>query len=171
MRRLLRWIVKAAEGVAAALLAAMFLTFLLQIFSRYVMAQPFGWTLELCLVLWIWIVFFGNAFIVRESDHVTFDILYLAAPRRVRAVFALISAGAIVVALGASFWPTWDWIDFLKIKKSATLKVPMRTIYSVYALFLIVVVARYAWVVWDVLRHGPPDRSHDAADPQPEPPR
>ena len=52
-----------------------------------------------------------NAFVVRERDHVTFDILYLAAPRRVRAVFALISAGAIVAALGASFWPTWDWIE------------------------------------------------------------
>lgn len=160
MRRLLRWGATATEGIAAGLLAALFLTFLLQIFSRYVMVQPFGWTLELCLALWIWIVFFGNAFLVRESDHVTFDILYLAMPRGIRTVFALISAGCIVVALGWSFWPTWDWIDFLKIKRSATLRVPMRTIYSVYALFLIVVVLRYAWVFADVLRRGPHDRAH-----------
>jgi TRAP-type C4-dicarboxylate transport system permease small subunit len=149
--------------VAAGMLAAMFLTFLVQIFSRYVMDQPFGWTVEFCLVLWVWIVFFGNAFVVREGDHVTFDILYHAAPRRVRRVFALLSAGTIVVALALSLPPTWDWIDFLKIKKSATLKVPMRTIYSVYALFLVVVVLRYAWIFIDVLRRGPHDEAHDTA--------
>lgn len=145
------------------MLAAMFLTFLLQIFSRYVMLQPFGWTLELCLVLWVWIVFFGNAFIVRERDHVTFDLLYLAVPRPVRKMFALISAASIVVALALSLPPTWDWIDFLKIKKSPTLEVPMRTVYSVYALFLVVVVARYAWAFIQVLRRGPPDSAHEIA--------
>jgi C4-dicarboxylate transporter DctQ subunit len=152
-----------AEGITAAMLAAMFLTFLLQIFGRYVMVQPFGWTLELCIVLWVWIVFFGNAFIVREGDHVTFDMIYLAVPRGVRKVFALLSAACIAVALGLSLLPTWDWIDFLRIKRSATLGVPMRTIYSVYALFIVVVVLRYAWTFVDVLRRGPHDEAHEVA--------
>ena len=163
MREAIRAGVRIAEGLTAAMLAAMFLTFLLQIFSRYVMVQPFGWTLELCLVLWVWIVFFGNAFVVREGDHVTFDILYLAVPRGVRKIFALISAACIAVALAASLLPTWDWIDFLRIKLSATLGVPMRTIYSVYALFVIVIVLRYAWTFVDVLRHGPHDAAHEVA--------
>ena len=163
MESLRNWLSRGAEGVAAALLAALFLTFLLQIFSRYVMVQPFGWTLELSLVLWVWVVFFGNAFVVREGDHVTFDILYLAVPGRVRQVFALISAASIAVALALSILPTWDWIDFLKIKRSATLGVPMRTIYSIYALFLVAIVIRYAWVFVDVLRRGPPDEAHRVA--------
>ena len=86
MKTISRWFSNVAEFIAATMLAAMFLTFLLQILSRYVMLQPFGWTLELCLILWVWIVFFANAFIVRERDHVTFDILYLALPRRIRQV-------------------------------------------------------------------------------------
>jgi hypothetical protein len=36
----------------------------------------YGWTLELCLALWVWIVFWGAAFVVRERDHVTFDVIY-----------------------------------------------------------------------------------------------
>ncbi len=56
----------------------------------------------------------------------------------------MISAAAIVIAMVWSFLPTWDYIDFLKIKKSATLKIPMRTIFSIYALFMIVVALRYA---------------------------
>jgi TRAP-type C4-dicarboxylate transport system permease small subunit len=145
------------EFIAAALLAAMFVTFLLQVFSRYVLAQPFGWTLELCLALWIWIVFWGNAFIVRERDHVRFDILYLAVPRGWRRVFALISAAAIAIAMIVAWLPTWDYIDFLRIKRSATLRVPMRTIFAIYALFMAVVALRYAWRFWVVARHGAPE--------------
>jgi C4-dicarboxylate transporter DctQ subunit len=143
------------------MLGAMFLTFLLQIFSRYIMVQPFGWMLELCLVLWIWIVFFGCAFVVRDRDHVSFDILYLAVPKGPRKVLALISAAAVAIGMGWSLLPTWDWIDFLKIKKSATLGVPLRTIYSIYALFLIVICLRAVWSFIHVLRHGAPDEAHE----------
>lgn len=161
MQKLVRRLQTGAEAIAAAMLAAMFLTFLLQIFSRYVLVHPFGWTLELCLVLWVWIVFFGCAFIVRNRDHVTFDLLYLAMPRGPRRVMALVSCAVVAVALAWSLLPTWDWIDFLRIKKSATLKVPMRTIYSIYAVFLVAVSARFAWRFFEILRYGEPRDSHD----------
>jgi C4-dicarboxylate transporter DctQ subunit len=144
----------------AAMLATMFITFLLQIFSRYVMVQPFGWTLEFCLVLWVWLVFFGCAFVVRDRDHVTFDVLYLAVPTKVQRVFALISCLAVAVTFASSILPTWDWIDFLKIKRSATLQVPMRTIYAVYALFLVAVSVRFAWRFVAILRGGMPREGH-----------
>lgn len=160
MTFLTRWFSRGTEFIAAAMLAAMFITFILQIFSRYVLLEPFGWTLELCLTLWVWIVFWGNAFVVRERDHVSFDILYLAMPRRPRQILGLVSAAAIVVGMALSFLPTWDYIDFLKIKKSATLKIPMRTIFSIYALFMVVIVLRYAWRFLRILRDGPPDEAH-----------
>ena len=155
-----KWFNRGTEFIAAAMLAAMFLTFVLQIFSRYVLLEPFGWTLELCLALWVWIVFWGNAFIVRERDHVSFDILYLAVPRKARQILALVSAAAIVVAMAWSFLPTWDYIDFLKIKKSATLKIPMRSIFAIYGIFMIAVALRYAWRFVRILRDGPPDEAH-----------
>jgi len=160
MRKALAILRTATEAVAAAMLGLMFLTFLLQIFSRYVMVQPFGWTLELCLVLWVWLVFWGNAFIVRNRDHVTFDILYLAVPDGPRRVMAAVSCLAVAVALGWSLLPTWDWIDFLRIKRSATLQVPMRTIYAIYALFLVVVTLRFAWRFVEVLTNRPPRDEH-----------
>jgi C4-dicarboxylate transporter DctQ subunit len=124
------------------------------------MVQPFGWTLELCLVLWVWIVFLGCAFVVCDRDHVTFDIIYLAAPDSVRRVFAAISCLVVAVTFAWSVLPTWDWIDFLKIKRSATLQVPMRTIYAVNALFLIAVTVRYAWRFLVILRGGTPREDH-----------
>lgn len=160
MQAALRWLNARAENVAAALLAAMFLTFLLQIFARYVLSEPFGWTLELCLTLWVWIVFWGAAFVVRERDHVTFDLFYLMMPSKVQRVFAMLSAAAIVVGFSVSLLPTWDYIDFLKIKKSATLKIPLRTVFSIYALFIVAVIVAYALRFVRVFRHGAPTGHH-----------
>ncbi|HUG62357.1 MAG TPA: TRAP transporter small permease subunit [Methylomirabilota bacterium] len=159
MRRLIGVFSRFAEGVAAMMMAAMFLTFLLQIAVRYVVgsewfaarlghvvdASAFGWTLEFCLAMWLWIVFWGNAFIVRERDHVTFDILYLAASPTVRRWLAAIGAAVIVIAFLSSILPTWDKLRILRLKSSATLPVKMLPIYSIYFVFLVAVAARYAW--------------------------
>ena len=159
MKMLKRGLLKGAEGVVAATLAAMFLTFVLQIFSRYVMNEPFGWTLEVCLTLWVWLVFWGCAFVVRHDEHVKFDVLYNAVRPRTRRIFALLGSAAIVIGLAATFYPTWDWIDFLKIKKSAILRIPMRTVFSIYAIFLITAVLVYAWRFVRIVRHGVPDEN------------
>lgn len=151
------WLLKGAEGVVAAMLAAMFLTFVLQIFSRYIMNESFGWTLEVCLTLWLWLVFWGNAFVVRHDEHVTFDVLYHAVRPGTRRVFALLGSAAIVVGLGISLYPTWDFIDFLKIKKSAILKIPMRTIFSIYLIFLLSAIIVYALQFVRILRKGLPE--------------
>lgn len=163
-KMLIGWLRKAAEGVVAALLAAMFLTFVLQIFSRYIMNQPIGWTLEVCLTLWLWLVFWGNAFVVRHEEHVTFDVLYNAVRPGTRRVFALLGAAAIVIGLGISLLPTWDFIDFLKIKKSAILKIPMRTIFSIYGFFLISAIAVYAWRFFSIVRHGLPEEHYELSE-------
>jgi C4-dicarboxylate transporter DctQ subunit len=157
MKSIIGWLHKGAEGVAAAMLAAMFLTFILQIFSRYILVQPFGWTLELCLTLWLWIVFWGNAFVVRNNDHVTFDVFYLSVPPGLRRVFALITAAVIAIGFAISLYPTWDYIDFLKIKKSATLSIPLNQVFSIYAVFIIAVVVAYTFRFFSILRHGAPE--------------
>ena len=177
MRSVVKWFTCGAEFIAATMLAAVFLTFLLQIFSRYVLLTPFGWTLELCLILWVWIVFFGCAFLVREKEHVTFDIFYLAAPRRLRKILALIACASIMVGMGWALLPTWDYIDWMKIRKTTTVKnpltgtkIPMRTIFSIYAIFMVMLILRYGWRLVVVLRSGPPDDDHEIPGHEPEPP-
>ena len=146
-----------ADTLSAALLLALFLTFLLQIFSRYVLSDPFGWTLELCLSLWIWVVFWGNAFIVDNKDHVRFDLIYQESPRRIRRLCGLVSAIAISIAMAISIYPTWDYIDFMQIQKSASLQIPFKTIFSVYLVFLVAVALSYGWRSWLLMKGTDPD--------------
>lgn len=164
MSGIFNWLRRGAEAVGALMMLALFATFLLQIFSRYVMDQPFGWTLELCLILWVWVVFFGCAFFVRNEDHITFDLLYRSASSGPRRVMAAISALAIVAGLSWSLVPTWDWIDFLRIKRSPTLRVPMRDVYFIYAVFLVAVIAAYAWRLVRILKDGAVDEDRPEYD-------
>lgn len=162
-----------AQAVIAAIIAAMFLTFILQIVVRYSarldwlpaqfpILEPslYGWTLEFCLMLWVWLVFWGNAFVVRQRDHVTFDILYHAVRPSVRRWFIIISGLVICVALVLSIEPTWSKFHILRLKKTATLSsvfgdwIRMRDIYVIYIVFLGAVSLRYAWAVYRAIRFG-----------------
>ncbi|WP_170464476.1 TRAP transporter small permease [Ruegeria arenilitoris] len=162
MKAFMKGFSRLTEAIAGGMLAAIFLIFLLQILLRYFFT-PAGWTLELIGILWVWVIFFSCAFIVRERDHVKFDIIYLSVPMRVRQVFAMLAAAAIVVGMLYSFLPTWDYIDWMKIRKTSTVrnpfsgeKIPLRTVFSIYAVFMLVVATRYAWLFFDVMRNGPP---------------
>ncbi len=164
MSATLRWLQARADNVAVALLAAMFVAFMLQIFARYVINYPIGWTLEVCLTTWVWLVFWSSAFVLTERDHVTFDLLYLIVGKRMQRVFALVSAVAIVAGFLAALPATFDYITFYKIKKSATLHIRLDIVFSVYGMFAVAVIVRYAWHIWLLLRGGRLE-PHDEATP------
>ena len=158
----MNWLRARADNVAAALLAAMFATFIFQIFARYVVLRFYpgidiGWTVELCLTLWIWAVFWGTAFCVREQDHVKFDILYHAAGDRARRVMAVVAALAIAGGMLAALPATWDYITFYKIKKSAVLKWRLDYVFSIYGIFASVIIIRYLWRAISIIRGEPPE--------------
>ena len=152
MRATIRWLKARAENVAAGLLAALFLTFVLQIVARYVFSYPLGWTIEVCLTLWLWLVFWTAAFVLKDQDHVRFDLLQVATSRRVQQVFALVSAVAIIAGLLAALPATLDYITFYKIKRSATLRIRLDVVFSVYGIFVVGVVASYALRALNILR-------------------
>jgi C4-dicarboxylate transporter, DctQ subunit len=150
--RALAWLQARADNVAVGLLAAMFTAFVIQIFSRYVLRSPVSWTLELCLMCWIWVVFWGGAFLVDDRRHVRFDVLYTAVHPRVRRVFALIAAFAIVAAFVLALPATVDYVTFMRIERSGTLRIRLDHVFSVYLIFCVAVILRYAWRAFRILR-------------------
>lgn len=173
MRSVTKAITRLGESIAAMMMAAMFATFILQVFIRYTarigwVAEtiPFfdpnlyGWTLEFCLVLWIWLVFWGSALIVRERDHVTFDLILTSLNPKTRKWMAIFSCLAISVGFLWVLGPTWEKFYVLRLKRTATLSnlfgdwIRVRDIYSVFFLFLVSVSVRYTWRAWKVFQNG-----------------
>ncbi|MCL4188941.1 MAG: TRAP transporter small permease subunit [Rhodobacteraceae bacterium] len=143
--------------MAAGMLAAMFAVFILQIAARYVFGWPVGWTVEVCLTLWLWLVLWGTAFCLDDRDQVRFDMVFLAVSRRLRRVFFLVSAGAVVAALALSLPDTWEYVTFMRIKRSATLQLRLNWVFSIYILFAVALILRHAIAGIGVLRRGLPE--------------
>lgn len=152
---LLGWLRARAENVAAGLLAAMFLTFILQIFTRYVINHPLGWTVEGCLTLWLWLVFWTAAFVLEDRDHVRFDLLQGSTTLRLQRILALVSAVAIAGGLLAALPATLDYITFYKIKRSSTLRIRLDIVFSIYGVFAVAVIAAYGLRAWALIRGRP----------------
>jgi C4-dicarboxylate transporter DctQ subunit len=152
-----RWLRRRAENVAALLLLAMFLCFILQIVSRYVFNTPLGWTDEASVVCWIWCTLWGAVFILRERDEVRFDIIYSSVRDRTRCVFTVITGIAAIVLFGIALPAVVAYVTFLKVERTAYLGVRLDYVYSIYVLFSIGVIIRYAALTWRALRGQPPD--------------
>ncbi|MCZ4316760.1 TRAP transporter small permease [Comamonadaceae bacterium G21597-S1] len=163
MRSRLDWWQARADDVAVALLTAMFVAFVLQITARYVINYPLPWTLELSLTMWLWTVFWGSALCLRNKDHIAFDMIYNHVRPGVRRVFGAISALAIIVAMLASLPATWDWVSFLTIKKSATLRIPLAYVFSLFLLFMLGTIVLYTLRLRKVLRNELDEPQRDAA--------
>ena len=144
MREALDLLRRSAELVAAALFATMFGAFLLQVFMRYVVNRPLEWSLEVCLIAYVWIVFWGAAFLITERDNVAFNMLYTAAPAPVRRVLAILSAALIGVVFIAALPATYDFVSFMAIDRTWALELRFDLVFSVFLLFMIAVIVRSA---------------------------
>jgi len=118
-----------------------------------VLRQPLGWTIEACLLAWLWIVFWGAAFLLDDHEHVRFDILYNHVTPRVRGFFAAVSAIAIIVAMIRAFPATVDFVSFMKIESTSLLKFRFDYVFSIYLIFSAVIILRYLWRLVSIIRH------------------
>jgi C4-dicarboxylate transporter, DctQ subunit len=151
------WLARRAENVAAAMLGAMFLAFILQIAFRYLVNFPTGWTHELSVILWVWLVLWGAAFVISEREEIRFDIIYGAVGPRGRRAMCVITAVALIVIYLMSLPAAVDYVTFMKVQKTAYLKVRFDLLFSIYIVFVVAVIVRYLWLAWRALRGVAPE--------------
>src|SRR5919106_2445735 len=152
MRNVAAWLRRRAENVATAMVAAMFAAFVVQIVFRYFFNFPVGWTSELTVVMWLWLVLWGAAFVVEERDEIRFDLLSGAAGRRTRTAMGLVAALALLALYGASLPATWKYVTFMKVESSSYLKIRMDWLFSIYLVFLVAILVRYLWLLRLLMR-------------------
>lgn len=140
------WLQRRAENILAGLLLAMFLVFLLQVASRYLLGWPIGWTHEASVILWLWIVLFGASFVLRDCEEMRFDLIYGSVGPRARRGMALISSAVLVATFLWALPATWDYVSFMKVQSTAYLKLRFDWLFSIYLVFAVVMIARHLWI-------------------------
>lgn len=152
-----RWLRRRAENILALMLLGMFVVFLLQILFRYVLNLSIGWTHEVSVALWIWIVLFGSAFVIGESEEIRFDFFWAGSSAGARRIMTLIFAVALVVAFSVSLPAVIDYVTFMKVEKTAYLKIRFDYLYSIYVVFAVAMIVRYIWLAWQAAFGNAPD--------------
>src|SRR5580693_611237 len=96
-----RGIARAAEALCVAAFAGVFLVFVWKIVMRYAAGDAVAWADEVTVVLFVWIVFIANGFVVEERRQIRFDLLYNhvgPAAQRVLALLRTVLVGGIFAA-------------------------------------------------------------------------
>jgi TRAP-type C4-dicarboxylate transport system permease small subunit len=166
LARVLTKLHRFAEAVAAALMAVIFVAFIAQIALRYAFNLPVGWTTELSLAAWLWLVLWGAAFVLRDRDEIRIDLLTARAGPRTRRVIAAIAAISVIVLFGMALPAAYSYVTFMKVERSSYLNVRMDVTYSIYLVFAVAVIARGLRQLVDAIRgkvEAPPDPAASAS--------
>jgi TRAP-type C4-dicarboxylate transport system permease small subunit len=115
----------------------MFLFFNLQIFFRYVLNSPLQWTWEGTIIAYIWTILFAAGLATRNHAHVKFTLIYDRVSERTQTLFRVVGDLIIIGAFLLIVYPSYDYIDFMKIKKSAVFKIPFNIIFFPFMVFTI----------------------------------
>ena len=126
----------AATTVSALLLAGIFAVILTGVFARYVLARPLAWVDELAVVLFVWLVFWTGALVVREREHVAFEIVYELLPPAARRALGLAGALATAGLLAYAFPKIADYVAFLWRERTPVLQWRQDWIYLCFVLFV-----------------------------------
>ena len=154
VRSAVDWIRRRAENVVSLLLGIMFVAFIVQIVFRYFFNFPVGWSSELSVITWLYMVLLGSAFWLKDSEEIRFDLVSNSLGPRARRVIGILVASATVVLFAMSLPATVKYVAFMKVESSSYLKIRLDILYSVYVVFVVAVIVRYAWALWTALRGG-----------------
>ena len=119
-----------------------FAVFLLKIVARYAMGDALAWADELSTVLFVWIIFWTNAFLVPDRHQIAFDLLYRHLPpqgrRAVAAIRLLLVGGLFAWALPGVV----DYLRFLWRERTPVLEWRLDWVYACFGLFVAAVLVR-----------------------------
>lgn len=159
------WLRARAENLVALLLATMFVTFLIQIVFRYILGLPLGWTVEYVAIAWLWGILFGYAFVVKDVEIIRLDLIYFAVPPKVRRVMDVISNIIVALILAWSLPKAYDYVTFMKIERTAFMRIPFDLVFSIYIPFVATVILRCSMTVWRAFTNRGYD-TQSAASPE-----
>lgn len=142
--RLLRTFNIVAEAISAAAFAAMFLLFLAGIAARYLFGRPIIWADEVIMVVFLWLVFLTEAFVITEREQVAFDGIYDLVGERGRRIIQALGALLVAVMFLVALPTVYDFVRFLWRERTNALQWRLDIVYSCFVVFWTSVIVRAA---------------------------
>jgi TRAP-type C4-dicarboxylate transport system permease small subunit len=133
---------KLADWAACAMFAAVFLIFNYKIFTRYFEHDEAAWADEVLVILFVWIIFWTNAFLLRDKEQISFDLVYRLLPDETKRYVAIARVALIGGVFAWALPGSLDYIGFLWREHTPVLNLPLDWVYACFGIFLVAVIAR-----------------------------
>ena len=124
--RVYRWEDWVAFGLFWILAAIVFY----QVFTRYVMEDPAGWTEEIARYFLVAVVFIGAAMSVRRNNHIQVDYFYRLMPRAMGRVLSTAVDLFRSAFLGYATWLAWLLMQRIGSSRMAIVDLPMGWVFG-----------------------------------------
>jgi TRAP-type C4-dicarboxylate transport system permease small subunit len=102
------WLTRATEAIGALLMLAIVIINFLQVFFRYVLFDPLGWTEEAMRYSVAWMTFLVAGAVLFRSEQLSIDLFANVLPaslRRVQSILVLLAISAFCFVLIVHGWP------------------------------------------------------------------
>ena len=142
---------RTAQAIASVLFAGVFLVFCYKIVMRYAAHDAVAWADEICVVLFIWIVFWANAFLVPDAAQIRFDLLYRAFGQTGQRWIGIFRALLIGGLLAAALPGVIDYLMFLWRERTPVLGLRLDYVYACFGLFVAASVVRAVYHIAQLL--------------------
>ena len=151
------WVRRLAEAAATLAFAGMVGLFAFTIYQRYWVGVPSRWSDELCVILFLWIIFGAAALVLPYRDHIAVGLVHDSMPPGVQRVMQLVGAGIAGTILLLALPVTLDYIGFLWRERTPALRWRLSEVYQVFGLFQALIGLRLILIASSALLGRPVD--------------
>ncbi len=149
--------------VPALMFLALFISFILQIVSRYLFRNPLVWPYEVAQFGYVWVILLGAGYCSRDDDHIVFSVVYESVPERLRTIFDYISDVLTLLIFGVSIPALVSFYAFFFTRFSTVLRIPLGLVYLPFGIYTVSTMFRVFFSMVDRARASLNKRKSAAA--------
>jgi TRAP-type C4-dicarboxylate transport system permease small subunit len=116
--------------------AVMFVTFIMQVFFRYVIRHPLTWSMEVIVIGFVWTVVFGACYTMRLKSHVKFTMIYDRLPPVPAAVIRMAGNSIIAATFASLVAASYKYSFFIGFQKTSVFRISYTFIFMPFVYFL-----------------------------------
>jgi len=125
-----------------------------QVFTRYVIEDPAGWTEEIARYFLVAIVFIGAAMSVRKNNHIQVDYFYRLMPRAMGRAMSTAVDVFRCLFLGYATWLCWLLAQRIGSSRMAIVDLPMGWVFGAMMFGFALMFWRSLGVAWRHWKQG-----------------
>ena len=119
-----------------------------QVFTRYFLGDPAGWTEEIARYFLVAVVFIGASMAVRKNNHIQVDVFYRFMPPRLARVMALLVDLIRICFFGYAAWLNWLLLERIGSQRMAIVELPMGWVFGAMLFGFILMFLRSLQAGW-----------------------